>query len=766
MEQTAVVTNYTERFSPEHVDNLCKLEPQELLVQMYGEAAKMEDKIEDHRHGLQTNGDYVRHILRWVQLVKEENYELKMTYERKGGHGRRYVAGFGIQSLKGNVRGYLQLIVTFDYDMRGAHFRCLKILISKHAIPDVITAYLEQYLRDRNGIYITNRQHFSDIKDFKKKAIVALNSDKCPYGSCQWIKDFHTSLKPIKEWLYDKFRTEYPPNPVSKHPKSSVLNQLMCVEEDNLLQMAEAALEANGIEVSVLMFDGLMIPAAHKTEDVLQVLTDATREHEVEWAMKPHEPLTYVEPPARVGGGGEYGAMKTEFELKNFMVLEPEVVYVTISQNRDGTEKLVRYNLRGFEQRYNNMKVKVMKPDGNTKEMPFIQKWVGDCERREYKVMDFLPPPMFCPADTYNLYSGMLWESYQEEGVEPDGSGVPVFLEHLRVIAGNESTDEVAKYLLYYFAHLIQKPGELPGVAPLLRGGFGVGKNILLQMVMWNVVGRQYYLETANTEAITGRFNNIAHKLVVCYNEANGKDTATAFELIKTYITDPTIEWEAKGVQGITLLNFMRLLFLTNNENCVPIQPKERRIQAIECSPTIPPRECFEAFARAFQLREGEPDKPKCLGIALYLKNLDLGKWKAKDCRVETDLYRAMASTKVDLVDRFLHHHLLTLDRDGNMDVQAREIFSDYQRWCQGKRFTPSTNTMFGRKLFSQANSDAGTPNYDGISKTKRKGVAVYVIDFKAVVGALHSKKAINDDEKAELLSDHRTTNGDSNFRG
>jgi hypothetical protein len=518
------------------------------------------------------------------------------------------------------------------------------------------------------------------------------------------------------------------------------------------------------------MFDGLMVDASHEPEAVLKVLTEATSDDGVEWTMKPHSPLTYVKPPARVGGGGEYALMKAEFELTNFMVLEPSVKYVRISTNRDDTEKLVRYDLESFKQRYANMKVSEVKPDGGAKKVDFVAKWVSDKDRREFKTIDFLPPPMECPADTYNLYSGMLWESYQADGVLPDESGVPVFKKHLRVIAGNESTDEMAQYLLYYFAHLIQKPGELPKVAMLLRGPQGCGKNVLLQMLMWHIVGRQYYLETANKEAITGRFNSLNHKLVVCYNEASGSDTAAAFELIKTYISDPTIQWEEKGIQSVTLLNVMRLLFLSNNENPVPIHPKERRLTAMECSPIIPNREYFNAFVRAFELRPDVTDKSKCLGIALYLKSLDLGSWTAKDNRVETDLYRAMASTKVDFVDRFLHHYLLTLDRDDSTrpvaEVQAIEMYSSYTTWCRGKGLTATTNTMFGRKLFSDANTTAGTPSYDGISKTKRKGRAVYLIDIEAVIATLHLKKAINDDERAELLSDHRTTNVSSNFRG
>jgi hypothetical protein len=51
------------------------------------------------------------------------------------------------------VRGYLQEGETNDYDMGAAHFRCLKIRVSKHEIHGANTVYLDNYLTDREGIY-------------------------------------------------------------------------------------------------------------------------------------------------------------------------------------------------------------------------------------------------------------------------------------------------------------------------------------------------------------------------------------------------------------------------------------------------------------------------------------------------------------------------------------------------------------------------------------------------------------------------------------
>ena len=47
---------------------------------------------------------------------------------------------------------------------------------------------------------------------------------------------------------------------------------------------------------------------------------------------------------------------------------------------------------------------------GEEKKKSFISKWLTDATIRTYERINFLPPPLQCPTDVYNLWTGFAAE--------------------------------------------------------------------------------------------------------------------------------------------------------------------------------------------------------------------------------------------------------------------------------------------------------------------------------------------------------------------
>lgn len=701
---------YVERFESERVEKLLKVTPGELYNQVYAEeGGDAPDSIE-----------YLATVQRWLQRVYDNGSVWESEYTRSGGVGRRYVKGFGLQSCERKLRGYLQEGITHDYDMRNAHPTLLLHMVrTMRVLEGVDTTYLEAYVTKRDAIL---EQHELSKLDVLK----AMNTDRL-YRVTGWLKEFHNSLKPIKRVLYKKHGDM---TKKTKNAESSVLNKLICVEEDRVLQKVEAGLKERGVSVSVLMFDGLMC----ETEGLVPMLNEMTAAEGVVWDVKEHTPFEYTGPSER-GGCESYASVKREFEKTHFIVRNP-LTYVEVSRVGD-EEVIYRKNKAQFTNTYEAMTCMQERYDVETKKYKgircsFLSVWYKDANRKEYERFDFVPPPLVCPAGVYNLFTGFVYESYVEEADDD----VSIFLNHIRLLAGDEKTEEVFDYIVNYLAHLIQTPGVQPRASMLFKSIEGIGKNILFDSFGKYILGSKYVLSTARAECIIGKFNQLDRKFLVCYDEASGKDTYQAESMIKGLITAPAIEWEQKGKDAVVLANYMRLLFFSNNENPVKIGPTDRRFQVIECGQQKPSAEYFGKLVEAFET------PAKCVGFVKYLKGRDLSGWTPANNRVLTEFYEALASKNITMYDKFMRAYVGTLSKGKVHRVRGGALYERFETWCGSKQYVVSTNTMFGREV----------RKYAGVTKTKAKGVSVYVFEYETLVEALYARRVISEDERGELL--------------
>jgi hypothetical protein len=216
--------------------------------------------------------------------------------------------------------------------------------------------------------------------------------------------------------------------------------------------------------------------------------------------------------------------------------------------------------------------------------------WLSHTRRREYVDIEFSPGRRGKPG---NLN---LWQGY---GVKPRAGNCEPYKELLfeGVCAGDERR---FNYLWRYQAHTVQKPWELPGVAVVLRGGQGLGKNTAVDC-FGQLLGERHFVSTSDSDQVLGRFNGstLAGKLVVHLAEAIWGGDKRAEGRLKSLVTDPKQRVETKGVNAFSIDSYVRLFISSNESWCVPLGLDDRRF--LICDVSAKYRNDYEFFDRLYR---------------------------------------------------------------------------------------------------------------------------------------------------------------------
>jgi len=190
--------------------------------------------------------------------------------------------------------------------------------------------------------------------------------------------------------------------------------------------------------------------------------------------------------------------------------------------------------------------------------------------RRQYEGIVFLPGREI--PNHYNLWRGF--------AVEPRQGDCSKFLAHLKdnVCQGDE---ESYRWVVGWFANIIQHPNEKTGTALVLRGKMGTGKTIV-GYVFGAVIGR-HYVSVSNPRYVTGRFNSqLVSCLLLHADEAFWAGDREAEGQLKDLITGEVHFIEFKGKEPIPVDNYVRLLVTGNPDWLVPAGFEERRFATFD----------------------------------------------------------------------------------------------------------------------------------------------------------------------------------------
>lgn len=265
-------------------------------------------------------------------------------------------------------------------------------------------------------------------------------------------------------------------------------------------------------------------------------------------------------------------------------------------------------DLKSLLEYYANVKV----VQGDSEPKPLGDLWWAWSKRREYRGITFRPDGEASRGE-YNMWRGWLIEP--DEGAEPE-SRCPLILSHIHDVlcAGDPAR---SRWLIAYLAHMVQRPGEKPGTAVVIKGLKGAGKDTL-GLYLKQILG-QAFMSATNSQQVVGDFNaEIADKLLLNLEEGVFGGDHRADSLLKALVTSPEAGINQKFMPRFRVPSFHRLIITSNSFQPTKATADERRWFILEAADhRVGDRAYFNAIYR-------EMNGVGPAAFLAYLKNLDI----------------------------------------------------------------------------------------------------------------------------------------------
>jgi hypothetical protein len=431
-----------------------------------------------------------------------------------------------------------------------------------------------------------------------------------------------------------------------------------------------------------------------------------------------------------------YENVKKEFDKICFKINDPVCYCETVNlEDSNGNlieNKIVMKSKEKFVERWRNKKY----IDAKGKEKQFINRWLEDENIKEYKEMNFYPPPARVPQDIYNTFGGLLADKITDKAEDPK-----IILDHVKLLCNDD--DDIYNYVLNWLAQIIQYSGELSRVALVLHSDQeGTGKNLFFEWFGDAILGKSYLTSTneVNNTLLDKHANGLINKLLIVLSDNKSKDNWASSERIKSIITDQYIREEKKGIDAQNKINnFGRWVFLTNQSNVVKISHNDRRFMAWKMT-TKKESSYFSNLAREM----------KKLGIQKgfydFLKNRDISKVNFETDRPKTEFYQELQDYNCPTVARFLEDLTYKIKED-SMKIKADELFQKFKEWqYETNHKYECTSTGFGKTINEYKGVEKGARTSKGFFYNLQKiDIMNGLIDKGYVKDTVHeaSKKKI-----------------------
>jgi hypothetical protein len=373
-----------------------------------------------------------------------------------------------------------------------------------------------------------------------------------------------------------------------------------------------------------------------------------------------------------------YKVRKTEFEQKNFRVLNPPG-YMTLID-----DTWIHYT----RQQLIDMNSGAFLDDGRRER--FIDWWLRDEEIRTYSRIGYYVDVGECPSTVFNTFRG--FAGARDHRVE--GCDISLILKHFHeiVAGGNEA---VYEFIMDWLAACIQCPRQLNGICLVIMGQHGSGKDILFNWFGSKVVGMDAYFKTARPHIdMFGAFNSSRVNRVLYHIEEGNRNSFSSecLEQFKNSITDEFAAIQLKGKDTRdNVINYNHFVITTNNAVPFDIHGGERRFFAVRASgEKVRNNEYFGALV----------DCMRAAGAArqfydlLMERDLTGRDWKNPPAtNALADWKHSCESEVVQFVEYF---------RDANpalAEIKSSELYAEYRGYCKEFKYTALTLRMFAGEI-------------------------------------------------------------------
>lgn len=197
--------------------------------------------------------------------------------------------------------------------------------------------------------------------------------------------------------------------------------------------------------------------------------------------------------------------------------------------------------------------------------------------------------------------------TYMPPDIFPLPGDVDIMLTHFEYLIPSEYERNI---LLNFIAHLVQHPGTKIRWMPVIKGGKGIGKTIIAEMILLPLIGMTNFGKV-NNEVLKSDFNawQLDKQLVVFEELNTGGTIAEKIDLtnrLKSFITDNILTAHRKGLDPYDTINKANSIGFTNEEDALVITPDERRfcLMRTQVKPKAP--EYYAKLARFAETHHSE----------------------------------------------------------------------------------------------------------------------------------------------------------------
>lgn len=603
--------------------------------------------------------------------------------------GRLFAQNSSLQGLPREIRNALAFGKYYDIDMKNAHPTILYQYCKSKGIG---CEYLEKYVKNREVIINEiSKDNNIPAEGIKQKILKALNGGYTYNYKSSFLDNFVKEIKTIHTLLCNLNPAEYKKvkNRKEYNAEGSMVNVILCREENTILMNSVLFMKEEGYNVDVLVFDGFMVRKGEKelTEDVLlklnKYILDKTG-YNITFVEKSIDNIldlsTYPEPIQNMKLSVSYYKDKEEFEKTHLKITHPPL-YIT--QFEDGT---MNYQSRAeITDSYLEKKSTIENDKGEVEKVSFMGRWVQDEYIRKYEKMVFLPPPCEYDNRYYNT-----WTDFRQEKVKlPDNFNMETndYIKQYKQFIHNlfNGVEEYINYYDAWCANMIQRPANRSSICLVLYSKEeGVGKNMSTQ-TLEKCIGTNYvnYITDVQNQLFGKHSSAEMNKLLIVLNEVKGKDTYANTDLFKTRITDATREVELKGKEMMQITNYCSYILNTNNINSVNAGDKDRRFCVIPCiNKKIDDKKYFNDYQRNIN---DNPEAIRC--IYEYLKQYDITKIVPDlifaSVRPKTEIYKDLQECNKDKEWDFLEEIVIENMSKKSITIELKDMWEKYKSFCR-----------------------------------------------------------------------------------
>ena len=214
---------------------------------------------------------------------------------------------------------------------------------------------------------------------------------------------------------------------------------------------------------------------------------------------------------------------------------------------------------------------------GNLVKLPLAEIWFNSPQASRYMGIDF--NPTLSPGE-----NGTVWNLWRGFTVAPKQGSWELFKEHIFTNISS-CNHEIYEWFLNWMALGLQKPGEVIGTTPVMRGSQGAGKSVFAKLygALWGI----HFITITQSDQVSGRFN--AHffgRRFIFIDEGVFGGNRKEAGVIKTRITEDYIMLELKGVDAVKMRNRSIFMVASNNPLIVPADLGDRRWMVVDVADT------------------------------------------------------------------------------------------------------------------------------------------------------------------------------------